>query len=181
MSGIGVIVGFVGMILAPCAVAIYGKLERSSESEADAPAAHVAGTEPLFEALLPPNEITVKPHHQTPPHPSFSGPVPVASLHQVAEWAARDAIEAQAAAANARAEALQQASRAASQRAAAAEKLSAAAESELVRASQAVVQAEASKAQARLIQDSPADRDYLPPDHPSLDFPRSRTPSRRVA
>ncbi len=195
MVGVVVAIGFVGMVLAPCGIALYSKLGSSSEDRAEQQAAPPASfkilAEPALELPTPQNELSTIPQAvlQRPvplaavaaAQRAAPAPIPVPSLRQVAELAAREAILAQAAAAQARAEALQQASRAASRRAAAAQKLAAAAESELVRASQAVLQAQASKAKAKEAQNPAGDSDYLPPDHPSLDFPRSRVPSRRVA
>ena len=184
MLGIVVAVGFVGMVLAPCGIAVYSKLGSASESRASEPLEAIT-----MDAPPPPNELTADSHGvvrrptglSTSRSASAPAPVAVPSLREVAERAAREAMQAQAAAAKARVEALQEASRAASKRADAAEKLAKAAESELVRASQAVLQAEAAKAQAKQAQAGAAERDYLPHDHPSLDFPRSRVLPRKVA
>ena len=190
MVGAVVAVGFVVMVLAPCGIAIYSKLGSSSESSAilntaDADVSAAA----VLDVPAPPSELSnfPQPFVRRPNPLSTSrgtlptpAPIAVPSLREVAERAAREAIQAQAAAAKAQVEALQEASRAAAKRAAAAEKLAEAAESELVRASHAVVQAEAAKAQAKLAQAQASDRDYLPHDHPSLDFPRSRVFPRKV-
>jgi type IV secretory pathway VirB10-like protein len=182
-------IGFVGMVLTPCAVAIYSKLGSAQESHANEQAS-LASAVAEMDAPAPPTELNMTADQYTRrPVPLSTtataalppAPVAVPSLRQVAEQAAREAVRAQAEAAKARVEALQEASRAASKRAAAAAKLAEAAEFELVRASQAALQAEAMKLQARAARQGAAERDYLPHDHPSLDFPRSRVQPRRVA
>lgn len=174
------------MVLAPCGVAIYSKLGSSSENSVEVPEA-TAYAQALL-PLAPPTELSLGREQVVQPVAALSTsaevslpPEPVVSLREIAERAAREAIQAQSAAAQAYVAALQEASREASKRAASAALLAEAAERELFRASQASLQAEAAKAKAHAAQTSPADRDYLPHDHPSLDFPRSRVPARKVA
>ena len=179
MTGIVVAVGFVGMVLAPCAIAIYSKLGHTAEHEANdevhvTPEPVASSPARLAESKAVSESVIMRPV----PLPA---PVRVVSLREAAERAMNEARQAQIVAAHAYAEALTAASRLATERAAAAAKLSDAAEKELVRATQAAMQAEALKAKARSAENLACEQDYLPHNHPSLDFPRSRVPSSRVA
>ncbi len=200
MLGIFVAVGFMGMVLSPSAVALYSRLGTQpegketmapSEKPADpvAPPARVVDVTindrytrrpvPLSTSALSTSPRSSLPLSASPLPPVALQPVP--SLREIAEQAVRQATQARAEAAQAHLQALQEVSRAASRRAEAASKLADAAERELVLAAQASLQAEQAKQRAKATQTSKADQDYLPHDHPSLDFPRSRVPSRRVA
>ena len=182
MLGIVVAVGFVGMVLAPSAVALYSKLDTSEVK----PLPDLAA-EPTLPAPAPrsidttTNDVNTRRPVALSTSPIVQALRPVPSLREVAEQAARLAMDAQAEATKARIEALHQASRAASKRAEAAARLAEAAERELILASQASLQAEMAKQRAKAGQSSKAESDYLPADHPSLDFPRSRVLNRRVA
>ena len=174
MIGITVAIGFVGMVLAPCAVGLYSKWGEFAEISADTvkpQEVETGGAQPFFPLA---SDATVS-------TPRWTGPSPVPSLREVAERAAAEVREAQAAAARARMSALSEASRTAARRADAAARLAEAAELELARARRALALAEAHKGRGKTRESDGAERDYLPHDHPSLDFPRSRVAPHRAA
>ena len=193
MTGIVIAAGFVGMVLAPCAVGLYSKWGEFAEISADraavvpdvtaapvtpSPISVVSPLEPktLQVQILPAQLSTSAILMQ--PQPILRTPGP--SLREIADRAASEVRNAQTAAANAKAAYLVELSRTASRRADAAARLAQAAEIELKRATRALQMAEASKNRTRQ-RDDGADRDYLPHDHPSLDFPRSRVAPHRAA